>query len=242
MRPIVLATDYGVSGSYVGQLKSAIYKIAPNALIIDLIHDLPAFNTKASAYLLASYLKYIPENSIVIGVVDPGVGSNRKSIVLEGDGFTFIGPNNGLFAITSRKLSSFKISEIVLDEKPISNTFHGRDIFAPVAAQISLELATNLKPISIDKFIGTDWHDQLSEVIYFDHYGNAITGISQGNLNMDQLIVVNGAQVKYAETFCTVEPSEYLWYFNSNGLVEIAAREASAKDRLKLLVGTTVAF
>ena len=73
MRPIVLATDYGVSGPYVGQLKAAIYKIVSNAQIIDLIHDLPAFNSKASAYLLASYLEYIPENSIVVGVVDPGV-------------------------------------------------------------------------------------------------------------------------------------------------------------------------
>ena len=108
MRPIVLATDYGESGSYVGQLKSAIYKIAPHAQVIDLIHDLPVFNPKASAYLLASYLDYIPENSIVVGVVDPGVGSNREPIILEGNGYTFIGPNNGLFSIVAKKLSNYK--------------------------------------------------------------------------------------------------------------------------------------
>ena len=242
MRPIVLATDYGVAGSYVGQLKSVIYKIAPNVHVIDLIHDLPAFNPKASAYLLASYLEYIPENSIVVGVVDPGVGSDRESIVLEGDGYTFVGPNNGLFAIVARKLSNFKLSKIVLDKKPISKTFHGRDIFAPLAAQISLDETFNQMFFSNDKFIGIDWSGQLSEVIYFDHYGSAVTGLSQDYLNINQSILINGNQVSYADTFSVVERGECFWYFNSNGLVEIAAREASSKDLLKLLIGSTVNF
>ena len=179
MRSIILATDYGVSGAYVSQLKCAIYKIVPNVNIIDLIHDLPAFNPKASAYLLSSYLRYIPENPIVIGVVDPGVGLDREPIVLEGDGCTFIGPNNGLFAIIARKLTDAKLYKIVLTGKSISKTFHGRDVFAPIAAKIANESEPILESISIEKLIGSDWPENLCEIIYIDNYGQR--SIRNGN-------------------------------------------------------------
>ena len=242
MRPIVLATDYGVAGSYVGQLKCAIYKIMPNVQVIDLIHEFPAFNSKASAYMLASYLEYIPNNSIIVAVVDPGVGTNREPIVLEGDGYTFIGPNNGLFSIVSRKLSGSKLSEIVLLEDPASKTFHGRDVFAPIAAQLASGSEPKLEFIPIKTIIGADWPDNLYEIIYIDHFGNAVTGIKSDELNKNKKLKINEHHLKYAETFFDVNKGESFWYCNSNNLIEIAGREISAAEKFQLTVGDKINF
>ena len=242
MRPIVLATDYGESGSYVGQLKAAIYKIAPHSQVIDLIHDLPVFNPKASAYLLASYLDYIPENSIVVGVVDPGVGSNREPIILEGNGYTFIGPNNGLFSIVAKKLSNNKLSEIRLSKESSSKTFHGRDIFAPVAAQIAVQLKTNLESMLIEKLIGFEWPEELSEVIYIDHFGNVTCGITLDQINTNLTIKIKEVELNYAKTFHAVKSGESFWFRNANGMLEISVREQSASETLNLKVGDVIAL
>lgn len=242
MRPIVLATDYGVAGSYVGQLKCAIYNIMPHTQVIDLIHDFPEFNPKASAYLLASYLEHIPKNSIVVSVVDPGVGSNREPIVLEGDGYTFIGPNNGLLSIVARKLSENRLSEIILSVEPDSKTFHGRDIFAPIAAQLASRSEPNLEPISMAKLIGCDWPDSLAEIIYVDHYGNAVTGVTSDQINKSKKLKVNEHHLIYADTFYRVSKGECFWYCNSNNLVEIAAREVSAAEIFQLSIGDKINF
>ncbi len=227
MRPIILATDYGLSDPYVGQLKTKIFEIVPNTVAIDLIHNLPAFNPKASAYLLASFLEHIPKNSIVIGVVDPGVGSDRKEIVIEGDSYTFVGPNNGIFSIIARKLSQFSLSEIVVNDPPASKTFHGRDIFAPVAAQIAANQIPTLKTLSLDELVGSDWPDNLFEVIYIDHFGNAITGIHCNQINKQQELKIKQHKLKYAEKFSDVGEGESFWYCNSNNLVELSVREGS---------------
>jgi len=241
MRPIVLATDYGVAGPYVGQLKSAICNIAPNALIIDLIHDLPAFNPKASAYLLASYLEHIPEDSIIVGVVDPGVGSNREPIILEGNGFTFIGPNNGMFSITARKLVDIKLSKIIVTDKYVSKTFHGRDIFAPVAAKIISNVETKLESFQTGNFIGAEWPDNLFEIIYIDHYGNAVTGIKlDRTFDTNKVFIINDYKINYNEAFFCADGNECFWFCNSSNLLEIAAKQASAKNILKLSIGTKI--
>lgn len=240
MRPIVLATDYGTSGAYVGQLKSAIYTHAPGARVIDLIHDLPAFNPRASAYLLASLLEYVPRASVIVGVVDPGVGSDRRPIVLEGDGYTFTGPDNGLFSIVSRKLSEARWSEITLSTKPASNTFHGRDVFAPVAAQIVSGATPRLEPVSADTLAGTDFPDDLHEIVYIDHFGNGLTGIRYQPSYKNRILKVHGEELRYAPAFHCVAPGECFWYDNSSQLVEVAVRDGSAAARLDLKVGDPV--
>ena len=241
MRPIVLATDYGVVGPYVGQLKSAIYKIAPNALIIDLIHNLPAFNPKASAYLLASYLNHIPDNSIIVGVVDPGVGSNREPIILESNDVTFVGPNNGLFSIAARNLADIKLNKIMVTDELISNTFHGRDIFAPVAAKIVSNLDNKFKPFQIENLVGTDWPDKLFEVIYIDHYGNAVTGIKlDESFDSKQEYLIDDKMINYNEAFFSANEYECFWFCNSSNLLEIAAKKSSAEKILNLSIGTKI--
>lgn len=240
MRPIVLATDYGLSGAYVGQLKSVIYSIAPHAKVIDLIHELPAFNPRASAYLLASFLQDLPERSIIVGVVDPGVGSARVPVVLEGDGYTFTGPDNGLFSIVSRKLSEPGLFEILLSKEPASKTFHGRDIFAPVAAQIASGSEPELKPVSVKTLTGAEWPDSLYEIIHIDHFGNGLTGITFHPSSRNQILKIKGQDIRYAEAFYCVGKGEGFWYCNSNNLVEIAVRDASAAEKFQLSIGDKV--
>lgn len=242
MRPIVLATDYGSSGAYVGQLKSAIYNIAPHATVIDLIHELPAFNPGASAYLLASFLGHIPERSVVVGVVDPGVGSARAPIVLEGDGYTFTGPDNGLFSIVSRKLSETELFEILLAKEPVSKTFHGRDIFAPVAAQIVSGSEPALKLVSVKTLTGAEWPENLYEIIHIDHFGNGLTGITFHPSSRNRILKINDQGIRYAEAFYCVDKGEGFWHCNSNNLVEIAVRDASAAEKFQLGVGDKIDF
>lgn len=240
MRPIVLATDYGPSGAYVGQLKSAIYGVVPDAKVIDLMHELPAMNPKASAYLLASLVEYIPEQSVVVCVVDPGVGSGRAPIVLEGDGYTFTGPDNGLLSVLSRKLSGFELFEILLSDEPVSKTFHGRDIFAPVAAQIVSGSRPRLKPLPVTALEGAGWPDNLDEIIHVDHFGNGLTGIRFHSSSSHQLLSVNGHGLRYAEAFHCVNKGEGFWYCNSNNLVEIAVNDGSAAEKYQLSIGDRV--
>ena len=242
MRPIVLATDYGVAGSYVGQIKSAIYKIAPSAKIIDLIHELPAFNPKASAYLLASLIEFIPENSVIVGVVDPGVGSSREPLIIESDGYSFIGPNNGLFSIATRNLSSISLSKITVSEKSISKTFHGRDIFAPAAANIIAKISNALEPQQHKNLVGAEWQDYLSEIIYIDHFGNAVTGIRLGGSTFDvnKKYMINDYELSYKEAFYCANKNECFWYRNSNNLLEIAANKISVDNVIDISIGTKI--
>ncbi len=242
MRPIVLATDYGVSSAYVGQLKSAIFTIAPDARVIDLIHELPAHNPKASAYLLASFLEHIPAQSVVVGVVDPGVGSDRLPLVLEGDGHTFTGPDNGLFSVMSRKLSEARWFEIRPSTAPASNTFHGRDIFAPVAAQIVSGADPRLEPVPGESLVGAQWPEDLHEVIQVDHFGNGITGIRYRPAHRNQVLEIHGHPVRYAQAFYCVDPGEGFWYGNSNNLVELAIRDGSAAAKFDFNTGDKVKF
>lgn len=242
-RPIVLATDYGVAGPYVGQLKSAIYTITPEAPVIDLIHELPAYNARASAYLLASYLKHVPRDSIVVAVVDPGVGTARAPIILESAYCTLIGPDNGLFAITAKKLLQCSVSKILLSEPPASNTFHGRDIFALAAAKMAAGSAKVASvPILKEELAGMDWPLDLSEVIYLDHFGNAVSGITLEQVDKTCMVKIKGHELRYAETFSVVDLGELFWYCNANGLLEIAAREASARQRCLLSIGDKIDF
>ena len=235
MRPIILATDYGVSGSYVGQLKTQIYTLNPDAAVIDLIHDLPKYNPRASAYLLASLLEQLPKNSVVIGVVDPGVGSSREPIVLEAGGYSFVGPNNGLFAIIAKKLKDFGLLEI-MHKEPKSKTFHGRDLFAPTAVQLASNEEIKLKKLTTKRLVGAEWPKDLAEIIYIDHFGNAITGISAKKCNSKQIFKIKENKIKHANTFSEVNIGECFWYANSSQLVEISARDTSVAEKLKLKI------
>lgn len=240
---IVLFTDFGLEGPYTGQVKAVLRRMAPQVDVIDLFSDVPAYRAKAAAYLLPAYaLEFLP-GTVFLCVVDPGVGSDRAAGVLEADRRWFVGPDNGLFELVARRASARpRWWEIAWRPERLSASFHGRDIFAPVAAR----LARGELPAGVERPLETmrrpDWPDDLDEVVYVDRYGNAITGVRADRVSAHAEVVVVGRRFRRARTFSEVSPGFGFWYENANGLVEIAVNEGRASDSLGLRIGTRIDF
>jgi S-adenosylmethionine hydrolase len=131
---IALFTDFGLHGPYTGQMKAVLYQTAPGVPVIDLFADAPVGNPKASAYLLAAYAAWFPERTVFLCVVDPRVGGGRPALFLEADGRWYVGPGNGLFELVQRRARKTRAFETDWKPEQLSASFHGRDLFAPVAA------------------------------------------------------------------------------------------------------------
>lgn len=235
---IVMFTDYGVTGPYTGQLEIMLRSRVPDLPVINLCADVPRQNPRAAAYLLAALKQSLPQPSVWLCVVDPGVGTWEDApVMLKLDGCWFVGPDNGLFDIIGRRSTERTCYDISWRPQVLSNSFHGRDLYAPVAA----ELAAGHRPAGEQR----DWQpryawpDDLNEVIYQDGFGNAMTGMRATSLNAESKLVVNGEILDYAPTFGEVDPGTPFWYENSNGLVEIAVNQGSAIDDLELEIGTS---
>lgn len=238
---IVLFTDFGVQGPYVGQMKAVLASAAPAAPVVDLMHDAPVFQHKAAAYLLAALVAPLPEDAVVLGVVDPGVGHrDRRPVAVRAGGRWFVGPDNGLFAVAARQAGASEWWEISWRPARLSNTFHGRDLFAPVAARIANGEAPPGRRFAADAAVGMDWLADLGEVVYVDRYGNAMTGIRASTLPTGAVLKVAEVSVRQARTFSDVGPGEAIWYENSSGLVEVAMNQANAARVMGLRIGTPV--
>ncbi|MBT3915300.1 MAG: SAM-dependent chlorinase/fluorinase [Rhodospirillaceae bacterium] len=237
----ILFTDFGVAGPYLGQMKAKLIESAPESPIIDLFSDAPSQNPKAAAYLLAAYAEAFPKGSIFVCVVDPGVGGERPGVIVEAGGRCFVGPGNGLFEMILRRTEpAAEIWEINWQPDNISASFHGRDIFAPVAAMIANGDRKPGSERSVDWQRQNNWPDELAEVIYIDHYGNAITGIREHVVKPTIALRVNHVYLNKAVTFSSVPEGQAFWYVNSNGMVEIAANQRSAAEMFDLTVGTKI--
>lgn len=239
MKPMLLLfTDFGYDGSYVGQVHSVLACHAEGIAVVDLMHDAPLCNPKASAYLLAALTPHMPEGCICIAVVDPGVGGPRPPLIVEADGRRFVGPGNGLFEIVTRR--SRAAAARIIDWKPprLSKSFHGRDLFAPVAAM----LATGREPAThpTDQHPGHEWPDDLPEAIYADRFGNVMTGLRAATVGPDAVIGAGKSRLRAAATFSDVPPGEAFWYENSIGLVEIAVNSGNAARQLGMRPGDPV--
>lgn len=237
---IVLATDYGLQGPYVGLLHAVIRQRLPAQAIIDLQHDLPPFRPRGAGLLLRSQLAWLPPASIIVAVVDPGVGTQRRGLIVHWGGFTLIAPDNGLLA----PFLSGAASVHAIDTPPKGScmTFQGRDWFAPVAASLIAGEAVAMHPVDVGSCVGHDWPPILDEVIYVDRFGNLMLGRGGENLPVEQLIVVAEHRLRYAETFAQVPPGRPFWHINSLGLLELAVNQGSASALLGLTVGDRVDF
>jgi S-adenosyl-L-methionine hydrolase (adenosine-forming) len=238
---IALFTDFGLSGPYTGQVKAVLHQLAAGVPIVDLFADLPAAKPKPAAYLLAAYGRWFPAGTVLLAVVDPGVGGARAAIVVEADGRSYVGPDNGLFELVLRRAGTVKSAEILWRPDSLSASFHGRDLFAPVAAR----LAAGTLPAGALHVVGTsrfpDWPDDLSEIVYIDGYGNAVTGLRAAALPEATGLAVGGQVLARARTFSDVPPGAAFWYENSNGLAEIAVNAGRADRALGLAIGSPVA-
>lgn len=232
---IILFTDFGLHGPYLGQVQARLLREAPGVPVISLFADAPPFNPRAAAYLLAAYVGEFPEGSVFLCVVDPGVGSDRLPLIVHADGRWFVGPDNGLLEVVARRAKQVQRWEINYVPQRLSASFHGRDLFAPVAALLATGSCPPGKPLRAED--AADVPDDLDEIVYVDHYGNAMTGVRACVLDPHARLSVKGRVLRYARTFCEAHAGEPFWYENANGLVEIALKEGSAAGALGLHVG-----
>jgi S-adenosylmethionine hydrolase len=237
---IFIVTDFGLAGPYTGQMKAVLAVNAPGLPVIDLFADIPAFNPKAAAYLLGAYAPFQPAGSTFLCVVDPGVGSERRPVAVEADGQFFVGPDNGLFCQIVRRASARRAWRIDWQPSEMSVSFHGRDLFAPIAARLATAKPferSEIDPATLDR---PEWPNDLPEVIYHDHYGNVMTGMRAQTLPAGTRLLAGGNTIPPARTFSAVPKGEAFWYGNSNGLAEIAVNQGRAAELVGLAVGAPV--
>lgn len=237
---LVLFTDFSLRDPYVGQMKAVLHRQAPGVAVVDLLHEVPVFDAAAGAHLLAALDDTFPTGSVFLAVVDPGVGSDRPAVVLEADGSWYVGPDNGLLSIVASRARSVRCWVIVWRPEKLSYTFHGRDLFAPVAARIAGGPFPNdwLRPID-GLQIALEPGD-LGRVLYIDHYGNALTGLRVENVPSSARLEAKGRLLRYVRVYSEAMPKEAFWCANSAGLVELAVNGGSAAERLELKQGDPV--
>ena len=237
---IFLFTDFGSADLYVGQVKAVLAAQAPRVQVIDLLHDTPPFNVKAGAHLLAALAARIPKGAVTIAVIDPGVGGPREPAAMLADGRWFVGPDNGLISVVAARATRSEAFSTGWEPERLSASFHGRDLFAPVAAMLARGDQRKAKLKKKTALAVTFGADDLAEVIYVDHYGNLVTGMRAGAVPRERSLVVNGRQVPYARVFSEAPQGGAFWYENSLGLVEFAANGASAQQVLGFAPGNRV--
>jgi S-adenosylmethionine hydrolase len=240
---IVLFTDFGSSDLYLGQVKAVLQQMAPTMPVIDLLHEAPAFNVRASAHLLAAMVGSFSDDSVFMAVVDPGVGGPRSSLVVNADGRWYVGPDNGLLSVVGARAVKGDCWRIVWRPDLLSDSFHGRDLFAPVVATLAAQGS-----------LPKDWFehagemevefgaDDLPEIIYIDHYGNAHTGIRARGIPRESLLAAGERRLNYARVFSEAAEAAPFWYENSQGLVEIAVNCGHAAQLLNLKIGDGVGW
>ena len=234
----MLFTDFGLEGPYTGQVAAVLQQEASAVPVISLFADLPPGEAKPAAYLLAAYAKWFPAGTVLLCVVDPGVGSDRHALIVEADGRFYVGPDNGLFELVLRRAKSARVSAITWRSEELSASFHGRDLFAPMAARLAKgdsPPGREHRPLRHES-----WPDDLPEIVYVDHYGNALTGLRAGAVPREAVLSTDSRRVAHAETFSAVPPGVAFWYENSNGLIEIAVNLGRADAALSLAIGSPI--
>ena len=251
MSVITLTTDFG--SLYPASMKGVLLSINPDATIVDVTHSVPPADIRGGAFAMYSVVRCFPPGTIHVGVVDPGVGTDRKAIVVRAGEQYFVGPDNGLLIPPARLFADFQVYEITEERLPehISSTFHGRDIFAPVAAHLSigqdiLEIARKTDDYVDLDFSGYTIEEQFIEatVVYVDDFGNIITNIPGENIR-DELEVgatlsISGRQMPFLRSYGEVSKWEIISLIGSHGFFEIALNQGSASRVLHLVNGNKI--
>ncbi len=253
---ITLLTDFGTKDHYVASMKGVILKINPQCRLIDITHQVSPHDIREGAFILASAYSYFPKGTMHLAVVDPGVGGARKPLLLVTPNYCFVGPDNGLFTMVSRKESVEQI--IALDKRKyhlskVSTTFHGRDIFAPVAAHLSLGVKPSALGHKIDSvswlgfegpFIRED--KLLGEILHVDTFGNLVSNIDEGRFfrftrRRPFVIRAGGKTIPgLKKGYWEGKKGEPIALFGSGGFLEISVREGNAQKALKVKRGDPI--
>jgi len=254
---ITLTTDFGLKDPYAAEMKAAILGICPNAVIVDITHEIEKFNIRTGAYVLASAVPYFPTGTIHIAVVDPGVGTRRRPILIQTCQGFLIGPDNGLLTLAAENQGITSIHEVTnprLMLPRVSSTFHGRDVFAPAAAHLANgapltgfgpEIRNAVKPdftkVMLRKGV------MIGEVLHVDNFGNIITNISEketARIRTKDMVNVElpnrKFELKFCKAYAETKPREPLALIGSHNYLEIAINQGNAADKFKIKLGDKI--
>ena len=260
MQLITLLTDFGLNNAYVAQMKGVISSIAPMAICVDIIHTVPPQQLRIGSLLLTSTVDFFPKGTIHIAVVDPGVGTMRRGIVVVTAKQVFVGPDNGLLINAAKKQGHFNVYEITNDalfNKTISKTFHGRDIFAPIAAHIArgvrfenigmkinnYHVIESPRPRINGKIVETD-------VEFIDDFGNIITNMDgitfHSIIHLEKTCIIKIKRKKiivpYVSTYGNCPKQQLLLTTGSLGFIELAINQGNAAMTHGISIGDTIIF
>ncbi len=256
-RTIGLLTDFGLSDPYAGQVKAVLARKAPFCPVVDITHDVKPFNVPQAGFFLAASYAHFPKDAVILSVVDPGVGSDRKIVGLQLDERILIAPDNGLLALALKnawaaEVRAFDFSEAMNAPDKVSNTFHGRDVFAPLAAWLALGgdpagLGSEIDPQSL---VILPWsHPDIlpgyarAHVLHIDRFGNCVLNLEAGSIGVPRALHLSspaGGAVTYATTYADVPESAPILLEGSQGFLEIAVNQRSAAKQFGLSISDTV--
>ncbi len=251
---ITLTSDFGSKDSYVAEMKGAILTINPKATLVDVTHEISKFNIRMAAFTLASVAPYFPKGTIHLAVVDPGVGTQRCAIAVQTRQAIFVGPDNGVLMLAAQEQDILKVHELANPQfmlPQVSNTFHGRDIFAPAAAHLDLgvkieefgpQITNPIKP----EFTEAKNHGSVlvGEVLHADGFGNVITNIRGKDLPDATALNVNlpkaSYRVPFVKAYANAKQKDAVALVGSHGFLELALNQGSAAEKFNLVAGDRV--
>ena len=256
-RPLItLLTDFGSADHYVAAMKGVILSICPGAELVDITHEVQPFQIAEGAYLLAQAWKYFPAGSIHVVVVDPGVGSSRRAVLVEAGGHRFVGPDNGVFSLALDGVGSTAVRQLTETRyfrHPVSSTFHGRDIFAPVAGHVANGVAVaefgpwagEMVQLPATRPLRVSEREWVGAVLHVDRFGNIVTNLdwkSVPEIGVGNFVLKAGQyQIdRYAQNYASAEEGELFILRGSGDYLEISLRAGSARKDTGISVGDSV--
>jgi len=249
MPVIALLTDFGTKDGYVASMKAVIKTICPEASIIDVSHDIGPQQIAEARFVLWTVYRYFPANAIFVCVVDPAVGTGRKILCLKTEQHVFLAPDNGLLDMVlseSTIVETYSVSNEKFFLGEISSTFHGRDIFSPVAAHLATGISLQSVGTSISlqqppqflvSIVGKGSH--RGSIIYIDHFGNLVTNLRMKGIH-DASVMIDDIEIPIKNTYADAEIGQALALTGSRGLIEIAVRNGSAEQMFDAGYGSNI--
>jgi S-adenosylmethionine hydrolase len=251
-----ILSDFGLRDSYVAQMKAVILSRSPSTTIVDISHEIERHNVDQGMFVLASVTPYFPSGTIYLAVVDPGVGSSRRSLLLETERSKFVGPDNGLLALAAEKegiVNAYELDESRYPANKLSSTFHGRDIFAVAVgdiasgntpSDIASQISDYVKPIIIKPKIRSNHIDAIA--LYIDYFGNIVTNINQRVLQRYKIdfgckmkikIKAITQEIDFCKTYSDVASGQLLATIGGHGFLELSINQGNAAEYIDLKTG-----
>jgi S-adenosyl-L-methionine hydrolase (adenosine-forming) len=249
---IALLTDFGTKDYFVGAMKGAILSINENVHLVDITHEIAAQDIRSAGFNLRACYRDFLVGTIFVAVVDPGVGSDRRAILVETGDYFFIAPDNGLLSFVFDAGEDFRVFELTNPQffaREISATFHGRDVFAPVAAHLSKGVKADEFGPEIADFVRFDENrprvvgedESEAEIIAIDRFGNLITNLEREDLAADFAIEIGATRIERLQNyFAENAPGELFMIWGSAGFLELVAFRASAAEILQAAIGQKI--